>query len=90
MTERKTEAELAAILRETSQSLVRAPWVHEKSGRLYLILDVSLRESDLEPLVTYRAKGSYTRFNRPVLEFRERFRPATAREVENSAYATTA
>ena len=53
-------------------------WVHIKTDDRYWPLFISLRESDLEPLVTYAPFGQETpRFTRTVAEFRERFLPVS-------------
>lgn len=52
-------------------------WRHRKSDRLYRVITVSLREADLEPLVTYYQFGApqepTVHFSRPLDEWLEKF-----------------
>jgi len=51
-------------------------WHHTKSGGVYAIVTLALRESDGEPMVIYRRKKSATTWVRPAKEFFDgRFEP---------------
>lgn len=57
---------------------------HIKSGGVYRVWCVSLREEDLVGLVTYHPIDDVTGsvlFTRPLAEFKEKFEPAPMRRV---------
>lgn len=60
---------------------VGSDWEHVKTGDRYYLVDVALRESDLQELVTYAPPGARgrLRFVRPVEQFLRRFRPCAPR-----------
>lgn len=56
MTDKKTDADLLAILTPVRvKANYGSLWLHKKSNTYYIVVGTSLRESDLEPLVTYTA-----------------------------------
>lgn len=74
----KTDFEtLACIVYDTLQTVrPGAVFKHIKSGVLYRVTEVSLRESDLAPWVTYKPLDDLTelvKFGRPAEEFLTKF-----------------
>ena len=76
MTKKLSEAELKGILEKAvAVTPISERFRHIKSGNYYIVVLVSLRESDLEPLVHY-AKPNYTGllpWTRTQAEFLEKF-----------------
>lgn len=68
----KTDQELFEILEATHILVLPGSfWRHKMVRTIYKVCGTSLRESDLEPLVTYRKDGLY--WTRTLTEFLERF-----------------
>lgn len=74
---RKTLTELKTDLEKAASFVgVGSDWLHCRTHRYYLVVDVVLRESDMEPLVIYSPPlvEKNVRFSQPLLEFLERFK----------------
>ncbi|QNN99808.1 hypothetical protein P67b_00049 [Ruegeria phage Tedan] len=75
--ERLTPDQLRAKLRDARDKVdTLSLWRHRKSQALYRTIGVSLREADLEPLVTYYAlfdKEPVVHFSRPLDEWLKKF-----------------
>lgn len=81
MTEKKTFEELR-LINIAAQGKVQLGGIyrHTTSGGTYSVKIVSLREEDLEPLVTYTPiSNEGTHFTRPLTEFLEKFTKLPAR-----------
>lgn len=76
-----TPGELKTALGAAPDTLGGFVWRHGKSGGLYRIETIALREADLAPVVVYRNEGG-TAFTRPAAEFFDgRFSPILAPHV---------
>ena len=76
--------DLKALKRKNMAALshvqLGALYQHKKSSKYYIAKLVSLREEDLEPLVTYSPLShNDVAFTRPLEEFKERFVKMPAR-----------
>jgi hypothetical protein len=66
-----TDRELAKVLHVCPEA--ESAWVHTKTGNTYVVVACALRESDLQPVVTYRRNdGSSLVWCRPLSEWLER------------------
>jgi hypothetical protein len=75
-TSKKTDSELVRIVQEARNRLTSTWWRHVGSGGQYVALGITLRETDLEPMVRYYPHGKRGfEFCRPIDEFLERFEP---------------
>jgi hypothetical protein len=85
---KKTPHELFMILSKANMRVMAGlQYIHNKSGDVYTVLSITLREEDLEPLVIYVPVDvgllAYSiSFARPIDEFDEKFTILTVADNE--------
>jgi hypothetical protein len=71
--------DFSQIIRRAWERAQHMVYVHAESGKSYMLVQIVLREHDLEPLAIYQHAFCYDSpaFARPLTDFLEKFTPAT-------------
>lgn len=84
---RLIEEELEELLTAADRKVpIGSTIKHRKSGDLYHVMNIALREHDLVPLIIYRREDTFVRFARSIHEILERFTLVSAPGGEVEAW----